>query len=562
MAEYTEETFETEDAYVEADLPSFRSHATKFDDNIEIEEEGTTQQSSSDSPAPSSSSSQPALPDVIKNFILYFVKQVREKNVYEIHNLYENSFNKLSERWFKASPWPSADIIRTLVDVEKDAVFLILYKELYYRHIYTKLQPTLAHRFESWQNYIDLFQYFLKPTTAAEFDLMLPNQWLWDIVDEFIYQFQSFSQFRYKLKNKSTDEISQLKANQEAWRVDIVITTLQNLISKSKIVQTLDNEKLGIRVDETGKDFNAVPLYKMLGYFSLISLLRIHCLLGDYQQAMKVIEPVDVNRKGPHTRVMACHISLYYYMGFTYLMLRRYTDAIRAFSTILLYINRTKQYHTRSYQYDEIVKKNEQMYALLAIAVCLCPQRIEETVHSILRDKNGEKMMKMQNAKKTDEATYEELFLYACPKFINPAIPNYDDMMATSDGGLGGSQEVLLLQAKIFMNDVKQQASMPIIRSYLKLYSTISTSKMSDFLEIDQDVFRTNLVAYKHKTRNIVWNGGSPMSGKLTATSDVDFYLDKDMINILEAKVTRRYGEFFIRHINKFEEIVRDVAGR
>lgn len=26
--------------------------------------------------------------------------------------------------------------------------------------------------------------------------MMLPNLWLWDMVDEFVYQFQSFSQYR------------------------------------------------------------------------------------------------------------------------------------------------------------------------------------------------------------------------------------------------------------------------------------------------------------------------------------------------------------------------------
>lgn len=35
-----------------------------------------------------------------------------------------------------------------------------------------------------------------------------------------------------------------------------------------------------------------------------------------------------------------------------------------------------------------------------------------------------------------------------------------------------------------------------------------------------------------------------------------------DMVHILDAKVTRRYGEYFIRNINKFEEIIRDVSGR
>lgn len=42
-----------------------------------------------------------------------------------------------------------------------DPLFLTLYKELYYRHIYSKLAPTLDQRFESYENYCDLFNYIL-----------------------------------------------------------------------------------------------------------------------------------------------------------------------------------------------------------------------------------------------------------------------------------------------------------------------------------------------------------------------------------------------------------------
>lgn len=32
---------------------------------------------------------------------------------------------------------------------------------MYYRHIYSKLNPNLAQRMESWQNYCDLFELLL-----------------------------------------------------------------------------------------------------------------------------------------------------------------------------------------------------------------------------------------------------------------------------------------------------------------------------------------------------------------------------------------------------------------
>jgi translation initiation factor 3 subunit L len=120
-------------------------------------------------------------------------------------------------------------------------------------------------------------------------------------------------------------------------------------------------------------EYGQRPLYRMLGYFSIIGLLRVHVHLGDFTLALKVMDNVELNQKvgneliiinlfishtkyyqSPFTRVTACHVATYYYVGFCYIMLRRYPDAIRTFATILNFIMRMRQYHTRSYQYDQV----------------------------------------------------------------------------------------------------------------------------------------------------------------------------------------------------------------
>ena len=54
-----------------------------------------------------------------------------------------------------------------------------------------------------------------------------------------------------------------------------------------------------------------------------------------------------------YSRVPACQVSTYYYVGFAYLMMRRYQDAIRSFTNILLYIQRTnRMMPPGSYQVD------------------------------------------------------------------------------------------------------------------------------------------------------------------------------------------------------------------
>ena len=67
------------------------------------------------------------------------------------------------------------------------------------------------YRFESYYNYCKLFNYILSAEQPV--NLELPNQWLWEIIDEFIYQFQAFSQFRSKLGKKTDEEIEILKSN-------------------------------------------------------------------------------------------------------------------------------------------------------------------------------------------------------------------------------------------------------------------------------------------------------------------------------------------------------------
>jgi len=57
-------------------------------------------------------------------------------------------FNRLTEKFFQKAPWPEADAIAPIVN--NDPHFLILYRELYYRHIYARLTPTIEHRFGSY----------------------------------------------------------------------------------------------------------------------------------------------------------------------------------------------------------------------------------------------------------------------------------------------------------------------------------------------------------------------------------------------------------------------------
>jgi len=493
------------------------------------------------------------VPDVVKQFVVYFYRHIRERNQYEILSMYEGTFPKLSERYFKSASWPPVEMVASLV--EGDHVFCLLYKELYYRHIFAKLTPTLEQRCEAWDNYCALFNVFLH----GNVNMVLPNQWLWDMVDEFIYQFQSFCQYRSKLAMKSPEEIAMLKGCDQIWGALGVMNYLQALIDKSGIEALLKAER---EKDEplaaADLDLAGSNVLRMMGYYAMPGLLRVHCLLGDYTGALDAVDPINLHLNGLYTKVPGCYINTAYYVGFAYMMNKRYTDAVKHISSVLVYIGRTKGNLQRSIHYEQILKKNEQMYALLAICVVLCPQYrlLEEGVNNSLREKYAEKIHKMTRG---DEAVFDELFSYGCPKFITPSCPNWQ-----AETLVNFNQEAYRLQLKLFLAECRSQAVLLDIRSFLKLYTSISQPKLASLMEMDEAALRTALMSQKLHSVQKVWvpGCGGLNSGKQQPMGDVEFYLEGDMVHVSDTKATRRYGDFFVRHISKFEEIITDLAPR
>ncbi|EIE77654.1 hypothetical protein G6F46_004206 [Rhizopus delemar] len=522
-----QDTFEEDDLIAEVELVA----QARYSSNAEVDDKFDTE-------VVSNQTTNTQIPDPVKNFIHQFYRSVMDNNIYELHIIYDTSFNKLTEKYYRKQPWPEAEVVAPLVN--DDQIFLTLYRELYYRHIYSFLTPTLEHRFRSYENYCDLFNYILNSNGPVS--LELPNQWLWDITDEFIYHFQSFCNFRDRMK-KTEQEIKLLEENPQMWSCYSVLNVLYSFIQKSRINEQLLVSKNGGDMMEAAGEYGSRPLYKMLGYFSIVGLLRVHCLLGDYTLALKMMENVILNKKAMFARVTACHVTTYYYVGCAYMMLRRYADAIKAFSTILSFIHKTKQYHSSSYQFDQIIKKGDQMYSLLAICIALCPTRLDENIHSQLREKHGEQLYKMQKGEDALQI-YADLFQFACPKFVSPT---------------GKGSDPHRQQVKVFMADIKNQINLPILRSFMKLYTSMGIEKLAKFLEVDSEELRTQLLIFKQRSRQYKWTSGNLLEGEYLPTSDLDFCLKQDVVHISESKVARRYGDWFLRNINRCEDILANL---
>lgn len=497
------------------------------------------------------------VPDIVKQFVHYFYRHIRERNIPEIQSMYEISFLKLSDRYYKSVPWPDVRLIADVVD--QDHVFCLLYKEMYYRHLYARCGPTLRDRCESWDNYCELFGLLLH----SNVNMQLPNAWLWDMVDEFLYQFQSFCQYRGKVTSMGPEEIENLKKCDKVWNINEVLNILQALVDKSGIVAEIESDGGARLCQLEGYYPQSSNVLRMLGYFALTGLLRVHSLVGDYVTGLKAIYPLNLHdRANLYTaRIPAAHVTLFYYGAFSYLMQRRHLDAARCFNAILLYIFRVKSSQRSTPQYEQLLKKNEQMYSLLALCVALCPaagKGLDENVLMQLKERQSDNMVSMGRG---DVDMYDNLFRDACPKFVTSTPPAYDQPTANTN------QLAFRAQLNTFLQEVRSQQALPQLKQYLLLYSSISLSKLAGLMDVDEGGLRTQLLCLKHKQRQLKWDGGKDMTtGVWVAASDLEFYIDVDpdtgremvMVNDTQQVVT--YAPLLAHHIARFEEIIRDLA--
>jgi translation initiation factor 3 subunit L len=158
------------------------------------------------------------------------------------------------------------------------------------------------------------------------------------------------------------------------------------------------------------------------------------------------------------------------------------------------------------------------MYLLLALAVALCPQRIDENVHNVLKEKHADKMARIQRGygasfplflrishqssqrghrgggavlcvpqvHLTRTAQLRRLFRKHAPG-PNSRYDRYLCLVCVT-----APQEVLKQQTKAILSELAQQVKenqLPAIRSYLKLYTTIPVAKLASFLDVHLSPF-------------------------------------------------------------------------
>lgn len=389
----------------------------------------------------------------------------------------------------------------------------------------------------SFRNYTELFAFV---SSTSEQDLLLTPQWIYDILQEFVYQFQGFCQMRSSVRNEK--DVTAISANSDVWGVGAVYGVLRSLILAGA----------SAKKNSTKQQF---------GYFASIELSRLECLLGDHSAALSAVSALRLlDREEPFHAVLSAHTNVFYHVGVSLLMLRRHADTIGVLGEVLLHVSRVLRPGAASLRtgtQTTLQKIMDKIIALLAIAMALSPaSRVDDQVRELVESKLGDKLRRMQQG---DANTFEDCFEAACPKFVSPLVP------AELPSPSNLCQEAVRMQVAVFVSEALQQARLLKLRSYTRMYSSIELAKLARFNESSEAEFVSQLVAYKHRSMQSrrTTTCGETVDAAGAQTSESLYYIDAGALLIEAAPggldKSRAAERYFVAGIRKHAEITADL---
>jgi translation initiation factor 3 subunit L len=499
------------------------------------------------------SGSDSALPQALTDFVFDLYDSVTLSQLSEEQGkLYDTDFRDLSSKYFGSQPWPSPQSIAS--ECNGDPMFLALYRELTQRHWHAVSRPSIRDRIEGWQVYRELFEEILE---ADEPNFFLVPSWIFDILQEFVYQFQGFCQIRSAVyasarkqgilsddgtiqegsSSQSTNLVENLSVLQnagDAWEVEAVYGYLHRMVHRG--------------MPAGGATIHPVSSY--LSLFSSVSLSRLDCLLGDYTSSLQALSPLTIHGEYVIPKdegstvtsvlhsVFPARISVVYHAGVSFLMLRRYKDAVKILADLCAYMQRGfKSGQLRKLPgSDQFNKQYERMLSLLAILNHICPTNgwMEDSVARVVREKHS--------AKLEAASSMEEWF--QSPKFIS------------TDPSFGLYRQ----QVQIFLQEMSTQPAGHKLRTYLKLYTSLPVEKLAKFHDMWVPDFLPLLLAYKLRMRQVErGEGDSYIGGTQRSALDIHYYLNGALVHVDEAEKTRQFENYFVAQIAQNIEIRRDA---
>ena len=184
-----------------------------------------------------------------KDFFTTFYSAFSSGNMQELRHHYFFGFKDQEQKYYKDSPWPDVAAVAPLC--QEDRLFQMLYKEYTIRHLHGIHQAPIPVKIDAYHHFVELFKFIIE--WGGEIPFQLPLEWLFEIINEFVYQFQDFWQGQHKVnKNTGTPSLSEgdkelLKENPDAWSPGQVLYYLGELQKSSAIKEAIIADRDGRR---------------------------------------------------------------------------------------------------------------------------------------------------------------------------------------------------------------------------------------------------------------------------------------------------------------------------
>ncbi|TRY52886.1 Eukaryotic translation initiation factor 3 subunit L [Cryptosporidium tyzzeri] len=613
---------------------------TPMSQNANIESQLQTQQSYN---------SEISFPDEVQSFLINLNDSISRRDVDRIRYFNENLHNNLTFKYYMKSRWPNPSVVENLINSFNNYSELtkLLYIEQYYRHIFAKFPNHVKwiDRVSSWKNYIALFnhllfrghsstesqssqipnslkEYFESNNLSTNFDredeICLPPEMIHGIIDEFLYQFQDTCRYRTRvahvisMSEQGQNDGRAAKVDQDVWRCDIIFQIFQSFVDLSEVRQLMSADITASQQEhlQVLNSVESFPIRYQLGYFSILGLLRLHALLGSYYIAIEVSNGIDHQIFRPLLwKVQTAYVSYLYYLGFSYMMLQRYIDAIRIFqqSTVSFASNamnsNNSSSHSSPYQHDAIGKFIDRMSWLMLFCQLLSYgnssnfNRMEES----LSHQNDRKSSPSFSPLGSDTSNWKEMLSKVSPRFISPSVPLITprDHIVKADQNEPQQRQMQTFSPLMHLYELNS-----MIRSFTKLYNNLNVDTLASLMHIAKkngnlksreviksrnsgsdsqaneisstpstttddfevqepsSIARSQIIAIKSRSgRQKIWKSGDLHSGELVQLNgDVDLLLDLDTIHIIEGKqVDKFFGDIFAKQILKARNLLRHI---
>ena len=470
------------------------------------------------------------VPDEVTQFLTDLNRALLAKDQVEAHALYETQYPQLTHTFFtNKAPrgqvlpfrtWPNLKFVKQCFTHPTTE---LLYQMLFARHLFTDRNVSANVRIKSWETFSELFQVLMEPNPAVD----LPNGWLWDILDEYMFQLQTHHNRR--LRNESNFPSG-------VWNISAVTEKLAEIVKKSDVLNVLKQVSTGKMQPADFFVSDKDHVRRTLGLFAIITQMRLSVAVGDYNGALAAIEPLQVFTTGRliTQRAAPAHVALFYNLGFSYLMLRRYTDAA---STLKLAMS------VKAVNRTYVDALQAQVVSLMSISATLGCLPSEDFSAFLTEKARSMQEDDAQLLGQGDLDRFRDVFLKACPKFISIVDPN-----STTYQEFTG-QEGKELQLRVFMRAVQQQVDALRLRGYLRVYSTINGSKIESLMGSSATPHSAyaHLACLKRKSVERVHDGSSsdPLSGSLKSTAAIDFVVNMDKVSVIhrreQVSVSKRF---------------------